>query len=122
MDCTFATYWPDRRAAPTAFQEQELLVSSVRRRGIMRSMSSDHGWVSSSPGDNSQQSGDARQLFRDRRERKGELLAVVAVRVYEHDEDASVSFPVDAVLGVETDQSVISDVVRRAREQLTQWR
>jgi hypothetical protein len=45
----------------------------------------------------------------------------VAVRAYEHDEDTSVSFPPDAVLGVETDQSVISEVVRRAREQLTQW-
>jgi hypothetical protein len=85
-------------------------------------MSSDHGWVSSSPGDNSHQSDGVRQLIRDRRERKGELLAVVAVRVYEHAEDTSVSFPPDAVLGVETDHSVISEVVRRAREQLTQWR
>ena len=85
-------------------------------------MSSDHGWVSSSPGDNAYPSEEVRQLIRDRRERKGELLAVVAIRVYEHDEDASVSFPPDAVLGVETDQSVISEVVRRARDQLTQWR
>jgi hypothetical protein len=85
-------------------------------------MSSDHGWVTSSSGDNSRQSDEVRQLIRDRRERKGELLAVVAVRVYEHDEDMSVSFPPDAIMGVETDQSVISEVVRRAREQLTQWR
>ena len=97
-------------------------MSSLRLRRIMRSMSSDHGWVSSSLGDNSYQSDEVRQLIRDRRERKGELLAVVAVRVYEHDEDTSVSFPPDAVLGIETDQSVISEVVRRAREQLTQWR
>jgi hypothetical protein len=85
-------------------------------------MSSDDGWASSSPGDNAHQSGEVRQLIRDRRERKGELLAVVVVRLYEHDEEMSVSFPPDAVLGVETDQSVISEVVRRAREQLTQWR
>jgi hypothetical protein len=85
-------------------------------------MSSGHGWVSSSPRGNSHQSDEARQLIRNRRERKGELLAVVAIRVYEHDEDASVSFPPEAVLGVETDQSVISEVVRRAREHLTQWR
>jgi hypothetical protein len=46
----------------------------------------------------------------------------LVVRVYEHDEDTSVSYPPEAVLGVETDQSVISEVVRRAREQLMQWR
>ena len=85
-------------------------------------MSSNYRWVSSAPGANAHQSEEVRQLIRDRRERKGELLAVVAIRVYEHDEDASVSFPPDAVLGVETDQSVISEVVGRARDQLTQWR
>jgi hypothetical protein len=85
-------------------------------------MSSNHGWVSSSPGNNSHPSDEVRQLVRARRERKGELLAVVAVRVYEHDEDTSVSFPSDAILDVETDRSVISEVVRRAQEQLTQWR
>jgi hypothetical protein len=85
-------------------------------------MSSNYGWVSSSPGNNPHQSDEVRQLVRDRRERKGELLAVVAVRVYEHDEDTSVSFPTDAILDVDTHRSVISEVVRRAQEQLTLWR
>jgi hypothetical protein len=85
-------------------------------------VSTDHGWVSSSPGDNSHQSDQVRQLIRNRRERRGKLLAVVAVRVYEHQAVPQVTFPPDAVLGVETEQSVISEVVRRAREELTQWR
>lgn len=88
----------------------------------MRCMSSDHGWVSSSPGDNSHQSHQVRRLITQRRERRGALLAVVTVRVYEHEEEPHVSFPPDAVLGVETDHSVISAVVQRAREQLTRWR
>jgi hypothetical protein len=88
----------------------------------MRRMSSDHGWVSSSPGDNAHQSDEVHQLITQRRERRGELLAVVSVRVYEYEEEPQLSFPPDAVLGVETDQAVISEVVRRAREQLTRWR
>lgn len=88
----------------------------------MRSVSTEHGWVSSSPGDHSHQSDEVRQLRQGRQERRGDLLAVVAVHVYEHDEEPQVSFHPDAVLGIETDQSVVSEVVRRAREQLTHWR
>jgi len=55
-------------------------------------------------------------------EERGALLAIVEVRVYENDEEPQVSFPQDALLGVETDSSVISDVVARAREQLAHWR
>ncbi|HEX4126711.1 MAG TPA: hypothetical protein VHX67_03945 [Acidimicrobiales bacterium] len=44
-----------------------------------------------------------------RRERQGALLAV-----YEHDEEPQVSFPPDALLGVETGQTVIQEVGRRA--------
>jgi hypothetical protein len=60
-----------------------------------------------------------------RRQRRGGLLCEVHVRVYEHDtEDAemSVSFPADALLGVESDSSQIAAAVARAREQLSRWR
>jgi len=69
-------------------------------------------------GDNAHLSDEQRQMIMDRAKRRGELLAIVTVRVYE----PHVSFPPDAVLDVETDQSVISEVVRRARERLGQWR
>jgi hypothetical protein len=36
----------------------------------------------------------------------------------EHDEEAGVVFPPDAVVGVEFDQAVVSEVVRRTRQQL----
>jgi hypothetical protein len=88
----------------------------------MRFVSTDHGWVSSSPGDNSHQSDEARQLIRDRRERRGELLAVVAVRVYEHEAEPQVTFPPEALLDVDTDQAVVSELVRRAQVQLERWR
>jgi len=60
--------------------------------------------------------------MRERRERQGELLAVVTVRIYEHDQVPQVTFPPDAILGVETDPSPISAVVQRAQEELTRWR
>jgi hypothetical protein len=89
-------------------------------------VSTDHGWVSYSPGDNAHVSDEVRaqaeQRMRKRRERQGDLLAVVAVRVYEHDQVPQVTFPPDAILGVGTDQSLIGDVVRRAQEELTRWR
>lgn len=49
-------------------------------------------------------------------------MAIVEVRVYENDEEPQVGFPPDALLGVETDSSIISEVVARAREQLAHWR
>ena len=89
-------------------------------------MSTDHGWVSYSPGDNAHLSDEVRaqaeQRMRERRERQGGLLAVVAVRVYEHGQAPQVTFPPDAILGVETDPSLISAVVQRAQEELTRWR
>ena len=42
----------------------------------------------------------------DRQERRGGLLAVVSVRVYEHDEEPQVSFPPEALLGVEAEAPV----------------
>jgi hypothetical protein len=47
---------------------------------------------------------------------------VVQVRVYENGCESYVTFPRDAVLGVETDQSEIAEMVARARAQLVDWR
>jgi hypothetical protein len=89
-------------------------------------MASEHGWVAYTSDDNSHLSPEVqvdveRRIMR-RREERGVLLAIVEVRVYENDEEPQVSFPPDALLGVETDSSIISDVVTRAREQLAHWR
>jgi hypothetical protein len=89
-------------------------------------MSTDHGWVAPSPGSNARLPEDVRQERRrrhgERDERRGGLLAIVSVRVYEHDEEPQVSFPPEALLGVETDAPVIAEVVARARTQLGRWR
>jgi hypothetical protein len=89
-------------------------------------MATDHGWVSWTPNGNSnlspEVSAEVERRVRRRNEERGALLAVVEVRVYENDELPGVCFPEDAVLGVETDSSVLSDVVARARAQLEHWR
>jgi hypothetical protein len=89
-------------------------------------MPRDHGWVSYvGGGDNSHLSEEQRQLIeeriRQRRESRGDLLGVVQVRVYEHGCEPQVTFPHEALLGVETDASVISAMVARAREELAEW-
>ena len=89
-------------------------------------MAAEHGWVAYTSDDNSHLSPEVRAEAERRivqsREDRGALLAIVEVRVYENDEEPQVSFPPDALLGVETDASIISDVVGRARQQLLQWR
>jgi hypothetical protein len=89
-------------------------------------MPTEPGWVSYTSGDNSRLAPEVRaeveRRFKRRREERGALLAIVEVRVYENDEEPQVSFPEDALLGVGTDSSIISDVVARAREQLVHWR
>jgi hypothetical protein len=89
-------------------------------------MATEHGWVSYTSGDNSHLSPEVRteveRRIKRRKEERGALLAIVQIRVYENDEEPQVSFPEDALLGVETDSSVISEVVARAREQLVHWR
>jgi hypothetical protein len=61
-----------------------------------------------------------------RKERRGELLCVVEVRVYEHDIDEGtemqVSFPPGAFLSPDSDPSEIAAAVARAREALVSWR
>jgi hypothetical protein len=89
-------------------------------------MTTEHGWVSYTSGDNSHLSSEVRaeveRHIERRQEERGALLAIVQVRVYENDEEPQISFPEDALLGVETDPSIISDVVDRARQQLDHWR
>jgi hypothetical protein len=89
-------------------------------------MTTEHGWVAYSSGDNSHLSPEVRaeveRRIEERKRQRGALLAFVEVRVYENDEEPQVGFPLDALLGVETDSSVISEVVARAREQLAHWR
>jgi hypothetical protein len=88
-------------------------------------MAAEHGWVAYSSGDNSHLSPEVRaevkRRIMQRQEERGALLAIIEVRVYENDEEPQVSFPQDALLGVETDSSIISDVVARARDQLDRW-
>ena len=47
---------------------------------------------------------------------------MVQVRVYENGCEPFVTFPQGAVLGVETDQSEIADMVARACNRLLDWR
>jgi hypothetical protein len=89
-------------------------------------VSSDHGCIAYSPLSGPDPSDDQRrrveERMREHRERQGALLAVVEIRVYEHDEVPQVSFPDDALLGVDADSATISDVVARARDRLASWR
>jgi hypothetical protein len=86
-------------------------------------MTAAHGWVSYTSGDNSHLSPEVRaeveRRIKRRQGERGALLAIVEVRVYENNEEPQVSFPRDALLGGETDSSIISDVVARA---LANWR
>jgi hypothetical protein len=87
----------------------------------------ENGWISyAGDSDNAHLTGDQRKLVengrRDRRQERGELLAIVEVSVYENGCDQQVNFPPGSLLGVETDSSVISDVVARAQAELGTWR
>jgi hypothetical protein len=100
----------------------------VTSRGVVHNgqMATDHGWIGCGPGDNSHLTEEQREWvgerIRKREESKGGLLGIVEVRVYEHGCEPQVSFPQGAHLGVETDTSVISDMVTRARNELSDWR
>jgi hypothetical protein len=87
----------------------------------------DHGWISYvGGGDNSHLTDEQRQLveerIRERQERQGGLLGVVEVRVFENGCHQQVTFPHGSLLGIETDASVISEMVARARAELANWR
>jgi hypothetical protein len=83
------------------------------------------GWIGYGESDNSHLTDEQRQIveerIRERREQRGGLLGVVVVSVYEHGCDQQVSFPDGSLLGVETDASVISEMVARASTELANW-
>jgi len=86
----------------------------------------EHGWISYGEGDNSHLTDEERMMveerIRERRELQGGLLGVVVVSVYEYGCQQQVNFPHGALLGVETDASVISEIVARASTELANWR
>jgi hypothetical protein len=57
----------------------------------------------------------------DRQEKRGGLLAVVEVSVYQNGCLPQVSFPHGSLLGVETEASVIAEMVARASTELANW-
>jgi hypothetical protein len=85
-------------------------------------MAQHQGWFSSTGGDNWHLTDEQRQIVEDRIGHRGDLLGVVQVRVYESGCEPYVTFPEGAVLGVETDQSEIAEMVARACSQLADWR
>jgi hypothetical protein len=85
-------------------------------------MAQDHGWFSyTGSGDNSHLTDEQRQIVEERIRSRGQLQGVVQVKVYENGCEPFITFPDGASLGVETDQSVIADMVARARTQLVDW-
>jgi hypothetical protein len=86
----------------------------------------EHGWISCGTGDNSHLTHEQRELveerIRERQEQHGGLLGIVEVYVYEHGCHQQVNFPDGSLLGVETDASVISEIVARASVDLANWR
>ena len=86
-------------------------------------MARQHGWFSyTGSSDKSHRTHEQRQIVEERIRSRGQLLGVVKVRVYENGCEPYVTFPQGAALGVETDQSVIAEMVARARTQLVDWR
>ncbi|HVA53922.1 MAG TPA: hypothetical protein VNF05_10465 [Acidimicrobiales bacterium] len=86
----------------------------------------EHGWIGYGAGDNSHLTDEQRQMvedrIRERQEQRGGLLGIVEVYVYEHGCHQQVNFPYGSLLGVETDASVISEMVARASAELGNWR
>jgi hypothetical protein len=85
-------------------------------------MTEGHGWFSYSGNDRSHLTAEQRQKVEERIDRRGQLLGVVEVRVFENGCEPFVTFPHGALLGVESDQSVIEEMVARARSELADWR
>jgi hypothetical protein len=85
----------------------------------------ENGWISHGAGDNSHLTDVQRQVVEERiHERQGQqggLLGVVVVNVYERGCQPQVSFPPGSLLGVETDASVVSELVARASVELANW-
>jgi hypothetical protein len=84
------------------------------------------GWRSFAPGTLAKLPPDERtaaeRRMAEHAERRGALLAVVQVRVYEHEEQPQVTFPPEAQFDLEADLSGVDELVARARRSLEGWR
>jgi hypothetical protein len=92
-----------------------------------RGMAMEHGWVSyMGSGDNShlpeETQRQVEQRMKEQRDRRGQLLAVVEVRVYENEARAQISCPHGARLRTDLDDTAVAQVVARARDELADWR
>lgn len=85
-------------------------------------MAHDSGWFSYTGGDRSHLTAEQREMVEERIRQRGETLGVVQVRVFENACEPYVTFPDGSILGAETDQSVIAQMVARARNELDNWR
>jgi hypothetical protein len=89
-------------------------------------MPDENGWVGFTPGDNAHLTDAKRAVVHERVElahrRRGPLLGIVEVRVYEHGCDPQVSFTADCVLGADSSPDDIALMVERARIELGDWR
>jgi hypothetical protein len=79
------------------------------------------GWISSKGADDPDLTDEQRQILQERRDRQGQLLGVVQVRVFENQCVPYVTFPQDSTLSAETDQSEVAEMVARARRELEDW-
>jgi hypothetical protein len=88
-------------------------------------MSPQAQWVSSSSGDHAHVPEGVRNQPQQRaeaeRKRRGKLLAVVEVRVYEQAEAAQVNVQPSAPIGSESDTLDLTDIVARARIELERF-
>jgi hypothetical protein len=75
-------------------------------------MAANNGWVSTTPETLATLPESVQHSVHERQARRGDLLALVTVQIYEHDEEPYVTFPQGAQLGPESDSSAIADVVR----------
>jgi hypothetical protein len=98
-------------------------IVNIGAMGHNEAMAQDQGWFSSTGDiDNSRLTDEQRQIVEERVRSRGQLLGVVQVKVFENACEPFVTFPEDTALGVETDQTVIAEMVDRARTQLVDWR
>lgn len=102
--------------------ELAIRMVSARSRPQNGAMEQGDGWFSSIGPDDPHLTDEQRKIVEQRIRNRGRLQGVVQVRVYENDCVPYVTFPDDAALGVETDQSKIAEMVARARTRLDGWR
>jgi hypothetical protein len=85
-------------------------------------MEPEHGWVSYTAEDDSHLTDSQREGIRQREERKGRLMGIVEVRVYENECVPQITFPPGALLGIDAGPDAMNEMVTRARTELQNWR